>query len=262
MTTTEGIALTIGDLRQVIPMAFPDPSVEERFRARIKSADDQSVRVRISSPDESDVEGHAFGATLKSVWVKVQLDEDDTEGHAISVHFPTADEADKFRKRLMAAGLMAGAVVLGSVGAIAVSNLPATSDVTAPARTAVYERPAGVGMLEGVDAGAGAAAIGAAAASGIDAATGKPARSGFLEGADATGSAAIGAAAASGIDAATGKPARSGFLQGADAAGMGAAAAAATTVDKSTAVQGTEAGAPSDEASAGSGSGALEGVDR
>lgn len=240
MTETEGISLTIGDLRQVIPMAFPDPAVEERFRARLKSADDKSVRVRIMSPDEGDVEGHAFSATLRSVWVKIQLDEDDVEGHAISVHFPTVDEADKFRKRLMAAGLVAGAVVLGSVGAIAVSNLP-TANVSAPAQTQVYERPAGAGFLEGTDA-AGAAAIGAAATSGIDAATGKPAGSGFLEGADATGmSAAAAAAATSGMDAATGKPARSGFLEGTDAGAAGAGSAA------------TERPA---------GSGPLEGVDR
>ena len=238
--TTEGIALTIGDLRQVIPMAFPDPAVEERFRARLKSADDQAVRVRISSPEEGDVEGHAFNATLKSVWVKVQLDDDDTEGHAISVHFPTADEADKFRKRLMAAGLLAGAVVLGSVGAIAVSNLPAASDVSSSAQTTVFERPAGRGMLEGVEA-TGAAAIGAAA-TGIDAATGKPARSGFQEGADAAGmSAAAAAAQASGMDAATGKPARSGFLEGTDA---GAAGLGSSTEERP------------------AGSGPLEGVDR
>ena len=237
--TSEGISLTIGDLRQVIPMAFPDPAVEERFRTRLKSADEGSVRVRITSPDEGDVEGHAFSATLKSVWIRVQLDEDDTEGHAISVHFPTTEDADKFRKRLMAAGLLAGAVVMGSVGAIAVSNLPTAADVTSPGRTAVFERPAGAGFIEGVDA-AGAAAIGAAATSGIDAATGKPARSGFLESADAAG---IGAAAAqaSGMDSATGKPARSGFLEGTDA---GAAGLGGTTAERP------------------AGSGPLEGVDR
>ena len=234
MTTNEGLALTIGDLRQVIPMAFPDPSVEERFRSMLRSGDDEALAVRITAPDESDVEGHAYGATQRSVWIKVGVgDGDDTEGHAISVHFPTVDEADRFRKRLLAAGLLTGAVILGSVGAIAVSNLPA-ADVSAPANSAVYQRPAGHGMLEGVDP-ASTAAMGAAAAnaaSGIDAATGKPARSGFLESADATGAtgaAAAAAAASSGIDAATGKPARSGFLEGTDPG------AAASTLSSSTA---------------------------
>jgi hypothetical protein len=234
MSTNEGLALTIGDLRQVIPMAFPDPSVEERFRSMLRSGDDEAVAVRITAPEESDVEGHAYGATQRSVWIKVGTgDGDDTEGHAISVHFPTVDEAEQFPKRLLAAGLLTGAVILGSVGAIAVSNLPA-ADVAAPANSAVYERPAGHGMLEGVDP-AGTAAMGAAAAatsaSGIDAATGKPARSGFLESADATGAtgAAAAAAASSGIDAATGKPARSGFLEGTDAG------AAASSLSSSTA---------------------------
>ncbi len=216
MTNAEGLALTIGDLRQVIPMAFPDPTVEERFRSMLRSGDDEAVAVRITAPDEADVEGHAYSATQKSVWIRVDLgDEDDTEGHAISVHFPTAEEADRFRKRLMAAGLLTGAVVLGSVGAIAVSNLPAPSDVAAPARSAVYERPAGHGLLEGIDA-TGAAAAGAAAASGIDAATGRPARSGFLESADAAGPAAGSAASATEI----GQP-QGGFMEGTDAGAAG-----------------------------------------
>ena len=210
MTTNEGLALTIGDLRQVIPMAFPDPSVEERFRSMLRSGDHEALAVRITAPDESDVEGHAYGATQRSVWIKVGVgDGDDTEGHAISVHFPTVDEADRFRKRLLAAGLLTGAVILGSVGAIAVSNLPA-ADVSAPANSAVYQRPAGHGMLEGVDP-ASTAAMGAAAAnaaSGIDAATGKPARSGFLEGTDP------GAAASTLSSSTAERPAGHGPLEG------------------------------------------------
>lgn len=250
MTNAEGLALTIGDLRQVIPMAFPDPTVEERFRSMLRSGDDEAVSVRITAPDESDVEGHAYTATPKSVWINVGLgDEDDTEGHAISVHFPTAQEADLFRKRLMAAGLLTGAVVLGSVGAIAVSNLPAPSDVVAPARSAVYERPAGHGFLEGVDAtGAAAAGAAAAAAQGIDEARARPARSGFVEGTEAGAPAAAAgaaAAAASGIDAATGKPSRSGFLESADASGAASASAATTEIGQPQGgfMEGTDAGA-------------------
>ncbi len=222
MTSSEGLALTIGDLDQTIPMAFPDASVEDRLRAMLRSGD--AINVRISMPDESDVEGHAFGATRRSVWIQVDVDDDDTEGHAISVHFPTIDQADQFRRRLLAAGLITGAVVLGSVGAIAVSNLPAQTDVAGPAQSAVFERPAGHGMLEGIDP-AGAAAIGAATTNSIDAATGKPARSGFLE---ATDAGAATAATQSGIDTATGKPARSGFLEATDA-GVGGAGLGSST---------------------------------
>lgn len=258
----EGISLSIGDLRQVIPMAFPDPSVEERFRARLARADDQKVSVRIAPPDEADVEGHAFSATQRSVWLRVNLDDDDTEGHAISVHFPTVDEAEQFRKRLMAVGLLTGAVVLGSVGAIAVSNLPTAQALPHPGSAQAFERPAGRGFMEGVDitsaAGAGTAA--AAAQSGIDAATGKPAHSGFLEGADG---AALGGAAATGSTAAQLRA-----VQGTEAgAPAGADVSAATATGSATAnlraVQGTEAGAPSDTSGGASGgAGPLKGVDR
>ena len=281
----EGISLSIGDLRQVIPMAFPDPSVEERFRARLASADDQKVSVRISPPDEADVEGHAFSATQRSVWLRVNLDDDDTEGHAISVHFPTVDEAEKFRKRLMAAGLLTGAVVLGSVGAIAVSNLPTAQALPHPGSAQVFERPTGHGFMEGVDitsaAGAGTAA--AAAQSGIDAATGKPARSGFLEGADgaALGGAAAGGSAAANLRAVQGTEAGApagAAISSATAAGgspaanlravQGTEAGAPAGGDGSPAanlrpVQGTEAGAASDTSGgATGGAGPLEGVDR
>ena len=212
MSTAEGLALTIGDLRQVIPMAFPDSSVEDRFRTMLRSGDDEAVAVRITAPDESDVEGHAYSATQRSVWIRLDVgDDDDTEGHAISVHFPTAQEADQFRKRLLAAGLLTGAVVLGSVGAIAVSNLPATGDVASPGRSTVYERPAGRGMLEGVDAtGAANAGAAAAASSGIDAATGRPTRSGFQESTDA------GAAGGSLSSSTAERPANRGPLEGAE----------------------------------------------
>jgi hypothetical protein len=259
----EGISLSIGDLRQVIPMAFPDPAVEERFRARLATADDQTVSVRIAPPDEADVEGHAFSATLKSVWLRVNLDDDDTEGHAISVHFPTVDEAEKFRKRLMAAGLLTGAVVLGSVGAVAVSNLPTANALPHPGSAQVFERPAGHGFMEGVDitsaTGAGAAA--AAAQSGIDSVTGKPSRSGFLEGTDgaALGGAAAGGSAAAQLNAVQGTEAGAPW----SAAEISSGAAGGSSAAQLNPVQGTEAGAPAEESSGGSsGAGPLEGVDR
>ena len=217
MTTNEGLALTIGDLRQVIPMAFPDPSVEERFRSMLRSGDDEALAVRITAPDESDVEGHAYGATQRSVWIRVGVgDGDDTEGHAISVHFPTTADADRFRRRLMTAGLLTGTIAIGSLGAVAVANMPAASDVTFPANTAVYERPAGHGMLEGVDIvtapAAGAAAAATTQSSGIDEVTGMPARSGLLEGDDG-GLAGGGASLGSSTDE---RPAGHGPLEGVD----------------------------------------------
>jgi hypothetical protein len=250
--TTEGYTLTIGDLQQVVPMAFPDGETERQFSALLRSGDEAAVKVRITPASDEDVQGHALAGAERSFVINVGLD-DDTEGHAISVQFPTVADADKFRRRLMAAGLITGTIALGSIGAVTVANLPAANDVSFPANTAVYERPAGHGMLEGVDITDAAPAAAAAAttqASGIDPATGRPARSGMLEGVDGgVANAAATAAAASetsGIDPVTGKPARSGFLEGVDGglAGGGAANLGSTTAERP------------------AGHGPLEGVDR
>src|SRR3990172_3803025 len=92
----ESLALTIGDQQQIVPMTFSDRKAEERFRAALNSNARKALSVRITPAPESDVQGHAFDASLKSVWLKVELDGDDTEGHAISVRFPTAQDADNF----------------------------------------------------------------------------------------------------------------------------------------------------------------------
>ena len=244
MASAESYTLTIGDLEQVVPMAFPDGETERRLNARLRSGDERALKVRIAPAGDEDVEGHALAGAERSVLIKVGLDDDDTEGHAISVRFPSAADADKFRRRLMTVGLLTGTVAIGSVGAVAISNMPtASSDVSFPANTAVFERPAGHGLLEGVDitdAAPAAAAATAAQASGIDAETGKPARSGMLEGVDggvagaAAATAATEATQASGIDPATGKPARSGMLEGVDGGliGGGAADLGSTTAER------------------------------
>lgn len=236
--SAESYTLTIGDLEQVVPMAFPDGETERQLNARLRSGDDRAIKVRIAPASDADVEGHALAGAERSLVIKVGLDEDDTEGHAISVHFPTAAEAETFRRRLVAAGLLTGTIAIGSVGAVAIANMPtASSDVSFPANTAVYERPAGHGLLEGVDVTDAAPAAAAAAATtqvgGIDPATGKPARSGMLEGVEggvANASATAAAAEATGIDPATGKPARSGFIEGVDGglAGGGASLGSST----------------------------------
>lgn len=235
-SAAEGYTLTIGDLDQVVSMAFPDAATEQRLNARLRSGDQRFVGVQIAPVDETDVTGHALAGAERSINVRVSLDEDDTEGHAISVHFPTTADADRFRRRLMTAGLLTGTIAIGSIGAVAVANMPAASDVTFPANTAVYERPAGHGMLEGVDMvpapAAGAAAAATTQASGIDPATGNPARSGLLEGVDGgvASAAAAEATQVTGIDPATGKPARSGLLEGVDGgpAGGGASLGSST----------------------------------
>ncbi len=213
----QGFTLTIGDLNQVVPMAFPDSAAERQLQMRLKSGDGQAISVRITPVEPPDVEGHAFGDALRSVWVNVQLDDDDVEGHAISVHFPTTSDADRFRKRLLATGLLAGAIVLGSAGAIAVANLPASPGTSSAGQTTEYRAPAGHGFVEGADISsvtraAGAMAVsqvsGAAGASAIDPATGRPVRSGLQAGTD------LGQAGAVGVTVSP--PAGHNFVEGAD----------------------------------------------
>ncbi|MDQ2966317.1 MAG: hypothetical protein M3R57_10760, partial [Chloroflexota bacterium] len=80
-------------------------------------------RVRIELA-EADTSGHALDAT--SVSINLSFD-DDVEGHALSLHFPTAEKADEFRKRLLATGIVAGALVVGVTAAQFTSTIPATS---------------------------------------------------------------------------------------------------------------------------------------
>ncbi|MGZ8528232.1 MAG: hypothetical protein ACXWWR_05500 [Candidatus Limnocylindrales bacterium] len=90
------------------------------------------VRVELA---EDDTSGHSLGAT--SVSINLSFD-DDVEGHALSLHFPTAQKADEFRKRLLATGIVAGALVVGVTAAQFTSTAPATNTgpIVAPAPVA------------------------------------------------------------------------------------------------------------------------------
>jgi hypothetical protein len=162
----EGNALTIDGQRQV-PLAFPDEKAEQRLRARLRTG--QAMSVRIAPTEPSDVQGHSLDLAKDSIWLKLLLEGDDTEGHAIRVTFPTAADADKFRRNMLAAGVLAGSIVLASAGAIAItSNLPV--DVSAPVTTqAQYMAPAQQEF---------------SIPSGINPATNMPWRSGFQDGSD------------------------------------------------------------------------------
>jgi len=132
---------------QRFSIRFTDEGDEDHIRTQLEKSPEKRVRVRLASP-EDDTEGHA---QARSAEVRLNLfDEDDTEGHAITVRFPSTVEADAFRKRLLAAGLITGAMVLGAAGAVL------TSQSAGADRGATVQQPAG----------------------GIDEDTGRPARSG------------------------------------------------------------------------------------
>jgi hypothetical protein len=211
MTTgTEGYTLTIGDLSQVVPMAFPDATVAQQLAARLKSGDDQALSVRITPAEESDVEGHLRSSAVS---ITIQLDDDDVEGHAMSVHFPSSAEADRFRRRLMAVGLLAGTIAIGSAGAAVIANQPISTGAAVPGSAPItYQAPAGRGFFEGADISVAPAAAVAAA----EAAVGSGTRGGMVEGADIGMPAAAGAAAAGAAANAANAQTRGGLVEGAD----------------------------------------------
>ena len=183
----EGSALTIDGERRM-PLAFPDEKAEQRLRARLSTG--QALSVRIAPTEPSDVQGHALDLAKDSIWLKLLLEGDDTEGHAIRVTFPTVADADKFRRNMLAAGVLAGSIVLASAGAIALtSSLPL--DVSAPVTNqAQYMAPAQQEF---------------AIPSGINPATNMPWRSGFQDGSD-EGLSGAGAAAGAAAGADEGAP--------------------------------------------------------
>jgi hypothetical protein len=79
--------------------------------ARTRLAGSQpSILLRPSPDGDEDVEGHAAA----TVTLRAFEDEDDTEGHALALHFPSIKEADAFRRRLVATGVLTGTLVLGA----------------------------------------------------------------------------------------------------------------------------------------------------
>ena len=183
----EGHALTIGG-QQPARLTFPDPKTEQRIRAGLKTG--RTTSVRILPVERAEVEGHVLDS--QSVLVNLQLEGDDVEGHAINVHFPTAADADNFRRNVLAAGILAGTIVLGSAGAIAItSNMSKAPDLSAPAPVTQSQY-----MAPQQDS---------AVQAGINPATGMPWRSGFQDGSD-EGMGGAGAAADAAGGAAGGVP--------------------------------------------------------
>ena len=92
-----------------------------------------STRVELRY-DDNDVEGHG-GSNPR---YKVILEgDDDTEGHAMTLNFPTREEAEAFRKRLMLAGVLAGTIVLGAAGGIGLANMSNDAGTIGAGTTAV-----------------------------------------------------------------------------------------------------------------------------
>ena len=213
-----------GGETDTLPIGFADRRDEERLAELLGTG--EQLRVRLTPAMDTDTEGHVLRRGELDTLVRLQAVEgDDTEGHAISLRFPSAEEANRFRTRMLATGALVGTLVVGSVAMQALpSNLSQgiAQPGTAPAAAAAAQ--AATTMVEGGrrDAGA-AAAVGAASA-----ATGADAAIAMVQG----GRRDAGAAAATG---ATGADAANAMVQGGRRdAGAAAAAEAVTAADAAT----------------------------
>jgi hypothetical protein len=107
-----------------------DADTEGHFRSTFRVDDESWVdealnrrepgggRLRFRAADDDlDTEGHT-GAV---VHVRASAD-DDVEGHALSIHFPSIEEAEAFRRRLLAGGVIVAAVAVGAAAASTLSS--------------------------------------------------------------------------------------------------------------------------------------------
>ena len=117
------------------------------------SASGKPVRIRI--PADLDTEGHEVSSVLT---VLVGGDDDDVEGHALSLHFPSVQEANDFRRNLIAAGLITATLAVGAAGGMAVGT--ATSGLNSGDTAIVTEyATTNLGQYDPANMGGTAAAI-------------------------------------------------------------------------------------------------------
>ena len=174
------------------------------------------VSIRLADEDDADTEGHGQG-TGNRFRVIVESD-DDTEGHAISIHVPSREDADAFRKRLLVTGVLVGSVALGAGAGIGLSSFSANDAGSAGAAAVsgaegsawTADERAGLAAAAATEAGSGSAWT-ADERAGLSAAAATEAGSGSAWTADER--AGLGAAAAGGEEESTDDAETSGGLQ-------------------------------------------------
>ena len=118
----KALALSFGEL--TLPIDCLDPETEQRLRAQLRQGKTRPKVTVLPAPrGDKDVEGHTFAGTLRSVLVHVRVG-DSGEPQAVRVHFPSTGEAEHFRRNLLATGVLAGTLALGTFGAASLANRP------------------------------------------------------------------------------------------------------------------------------------------
>ena len=124
--------------------------------AWVKELTESGKAVRIRIPADADVEGHESSSVL-TVLVGGD-DDDDVEGHALSLHFPSVQEANDFRRNLLAAGLITATLAVGAAGGMAVGNAVTGIDAN-DANIAITQYEPNIGQYDPANMGGVAAAI-------------------------------------------------------------------------------------------------------
>ena len=152
----EQFTIDLGDDQRAFLVTDDEAWLREKLRQ-----EPGSTRIRVRY-DGDEVEGHRSGAGLG---VRVITDDLDTEGHAIALHFPSRQEADAFRKRLMLTGVIVGSVAIGTVTGAGLASMqaqPESAAANAASAASATDADRDVGLM---DFGGAAAAASTASTS-------------------------------------------------------------------------------------------------
>ena len=146
-----------GSMREV---RFTSPEGEASIRSKLAKSGTIAVRLRI--PPDSDVEGHSLDPVVVAI---AKFDDDDVEGHALSIHFPDAEQARRFRNEMIAAGALTATLALGvGLSQLAPSAQLGQSQAGSGAQSNAVWMDTSVGMREGAFSSLSAASQGGTAA--------------------------------------------------------------------------------------------------
>jgi hypothetical protein len=151
----EQFTIDLGDDQRALLVTDDEAWLREKLRQ-----EPGATRIRVRY-DGDEVEGHRSGAGLG---VRVIADDLDTEGHAIALHFPSREEADAFRKRLMLTGVIVGSVAIGAVTGAGLASMqvqPSSAAGSAASAASATDADRDLGLMD--FGGAAAAASGASA---------------------------------------------------------------------------------------------------
>ncbi len=116
----------------------------------IKQISDSGKTVRLRVPEDADTEGHQLST---AVTVLVDTDDDDVEGHALNLHFPSVQEANDFRRNLMAAGLLTATIAVGAAGGAAIGLTASGMDTSSQGSVVASEYAPNVGQYDTANMG-------------------------------------------------------------------------------------------------------------